>query len=100
MRGTAPNRRLDVSQGGDAMQGICERKYQDRRLRRRAMVALQRGTLAAVVLAATVVAAQAGGLWEKLFTGKGTQRTEAPGSPGSAALATVRLTVEGMVCAG
>ena len=52
------------------------------------------------VLAATVVAAQAGGLWEKLFTGQRAQRVEAPGTPGGAALATVRLTVEGMVCAG
>ncbi len=52
------------------------------------------------MLAATVVAAQAGGLLERLLTGKGTQRTEAPGSLGSAALTTVRLAVEGMVCAG
>ena len=64
------------------------------------MAALQRGAFVAVLLAATVVAAQAGGLLEQLITGKGTQRTEAPGPPGSAALATVRLTVEGMVCYG
>ena len=82
------------------MEGISEREYLDRRPRRRAMAALQGGAFAVVLLAATVVATQAGGLLEKLFTGKEPQRTEAPGPPGSAALATVRLTVEGMVCAG
>ena len=97
MKGTAPNRRLDVSQEGDAMEGISERKYPDRRPRRRAMAALQRGTFAAVVLAVTMVAALAGGLWEKLFTGQGTQRTEASGPSGGGALGTVHLHVEGMV---
>jgi hypothetical protein len=82
------------------MEGIAAREYLDRRPQRRAMTALQEGAFAVVLLAATVVAAQAGGLLEKLFTGKEPQRTEAPGSPGSAALATVRLTVEGMVCYG
>jgi ferric-dicitrate binding protein FerR (iron transport regulator) len=75
-----------------------ERKYPDRRPRRRAVAILRGEAFAAVLLAAAVVTAQAGGLLEKLFTGKGTQRTEAPGPPGSAALATVRLTVDGMVC--
>jgi len=64
------------------------------------VAALRSGAFAVVMLAATVVAAQAGGLLERLLTGKGTQRTEAPGSLGSAALTTVRLAVEGMVCAG
>ena len=82
------------------MECASERKYPDRRPQCRAVAALQRGALAAVLLAATVVSAQAGGLLEKLFTGKELQRTEAPGSPGSAALATVRLMVEGMVCYG
>jgi ferric-dicitrate binding protein FerR (iron transport regulator) len=77
-----------------------ERRDPDRRPQRRAVAALRSGAFAAVLLAAAVVTAQAGGLLEKLFTGKGTQRTEAPGPPGSAALATVRLTVDGMVCAG
>ena len=76
------------------------RRDPDRRPERRAVAILRTGALAVVVLAATVVAAQAGGLWEKLFTGQRTQRMEVPGSPGSAALATVRLTVDGMVCAG
>lgn len=76
------------------------RRDPNRRPQRRAVAILRKGALAVVLLAAAVVAAQAGGLLEKLFTGQGTQRTEAPGPPGSAALATVRLTVEGMVCAG
>jgi hypothetical protein len=76
------------------------RRDPDRRPQRRAVAILRNGALAVVVLAATVVAAQAGGLLEKLFTGKEPQRPEAPGPPGSAALATVRLTVDGMVCAG
>lgn len=82
------------------MECASEQRYSDRRPQRHAVVALRRGVLAAVLLAATVVAAQAGGLLEKLFTGKGTQHTEASGPPGSAALATVRLTVEGMICYG
>jgi len=77
-----------------------ERRDPDRWPQRRAVAALRSGAFAVVLLAATVVAAQAGGLLEKLFTGKGTQRTEAPGPPGSTALATVHLTVEGMVCYG
>ena len=82
------------------MEGISERKYPDRRPRRRAMAALQGGAFAVVMLAATVVTSQAGGLLEKLITGKGTPGPEAPAPPGSAAQATVRLTVEGMVCYG
>ena len=82
------------------MECASARRDPNRRRQRRAVAILGKGALAVVLLAATVVAAQAGGLLEKFFTGKGTQRTEAPGPPGSAALATVRLTVEGMVCAG
>lgn len=82
------------------MERASERKYSDRRPQHWTVTALQSGAFAVVLLAATVVAAQAGGLLEKLFTGKGTPRTEAPGSSASAALATVRLTVEGMVCYG
>jgi ferric-dicitrate binding protein FerR (iron transport regulator) len=82
------------------MDRISERRYLDRRAQRRVVVALQRGAMAALVLATAVAIAQAGGLPEKLFTGKGTQRTEAPGSAGNTAQATVRLTVDGMVCSG
>ena len=82
------------------MECASERRDPDRRPRRRAVAILRKGAIAAVLLAAAVVTVQAGSLLEKLFTGKGTQRTEAPGPPGSAALATVRLTVDGMVCAG
>jgi hypothetical protein len=82
------------------MEGVAAREYPDRRPRRRAVTALRGGAFVVVLLAATVVTAQAGGLFEKLFTGKGTPGTEAPRPPGSAALATVRLTVEGMVCYG
>jgi negative regulator of sigma E activity len=78
------------------MERASDQRHPNRRLRHW-RVALQSGAAAAVVLAATVVAAQAGGLWEKLFTGRDTQRTEAPGPPGSAAQATVQLRVEGMV---
>ncbi|MGH8064187.1 MAG: hypothetical protein ACRERE_02895 [Candidatus Entotheonellia bacterium] len=79
------------------MQGISERKYPDRRTRRRAVATLRKGALAGVLLAVTMVAVQAGGLWEKLFTGQGTQRTAASGPSGSGALGTVHLRVEGMV---
>lgn len=72
----------------------------DRRPQRRGVAILRKGAFAVVVLAATVATAQAGGLLEKLITGKGSQRTEVSGVPGSAVLATVRLTVEGMVCYG
>ncbi|MGH8057586.1 MAG: hypothetical protein ACREOH_10185 [Candidatus Entotheonellia bacterium] len=82
------------------MEAISAREYPDRRPQRRAMAALQGGAFVVVLLAATVIAVQAGGLLEKLLTGKERQRTEAPGHPGSAAQATVRLTVEGMVCYG
>lgn len=57
------------------------------------------GIFATLLLVATVTAAPAAGLFEKLFTSKTAPRTEAP-SQGNAALATVRLTVEGMVCYG
>ena len=82
------------------MECASEWRDPDRRPQHRAVVALQRGAFAALVLVTAVVTAQAGSLLEKLFTGKGTPGTEAPGSPGGAALATVRLTVEGMVCYG
>jgi hypothetical protein len=73
-----------------------ERAYDRRHLRHRRL-ALQCGAFTAVLVAATVLAANAGGLLERLLTGKESQRTEAPGSPGSGALATARLTIEGMV---
>lgn len=78
----------------------CASERRDRRPRHWTMTALQSGAFAVVLLAATMVAAQAGGLLERLFTGKGTQRTEAPGAPANATLATVHLTVDGMVCYG
>jgi len=53
-----------------------------------------------MLLVATVTAAQAGGLFEKLFTGREAQRADTPRPQGSAPLATVRLSVEGMVCYG
>jgi hypothetical protein len=76
------------------------RRDRDRQPRPWRTTALQSAALAVVLLAATVVAAQAGGLLERLFTGKGAQRTEAPGASAGATLATVHLTVEGMVCYG
>ena len=57
-------------------------------------------TLVTMLLVAGVTAAQAGGLFERLFTGEGQKRSEAPPSQVSAPLATVRLSVEGMVCYG
>jgi hypothetical protein len=70
----------------------------NRRRRRRAL-ALSCGVFATLLLGAAVAAAPAAGLLERLFSGKAAPRTEAP-SQGDAALATVRLTVEGMVCYG
>jgi hypothetical protein len=78
------------------MERASDQRHPNRRLRHW-RVALQSGAFAAVLLAATMVAAQAGGLWEKLFTGQGPQRTEASGSSGSDTLATAHLRVEGMV---
>lgn len=72
----------------------------DRRPLRHLATALQRGIFATILLVATVTAAQAGGLFEKLFTGKEAQRADTPQPQGSAPLATVRLSVEGMVCYG
>jgi len=58
------------------------------------------GVFAIAVLVAAVRAAQTGSLFERLFTPKEAQCAEASTSPENAALASVRLTVEGMVCYG
>lgn len=70
------------------------------RLLRLAIIVLSGGVLAAALLVVTATAAQAGGLFEKLFTGKEAQRAETPRPQGSIPLATIRLNVEGMVCYG
>ena len=61
---------------------------------------LGRGVLAILLLVATTTPGQTGGLLDWLFPGKGSQGSEAPRSEPGAALASVRLTVEGMVCYG
>lgn len=72
----------------------------DRQPQRWTGAALVRSVLAAVLLVTAVLTAQAGGLLERLFTGKETQRAEASRSQPSTTLATVCLTVEGMICYG
>lgn len=70
------------------------------RLLRLAIVILGGAVLATALVVVTATAAQTGGLLDWLFPGKGSQRSEAPLSQGTGPLATVRLTVEGMVCYG
>ncbi len=82
------------------MKRASDRVRPDRWPRRWAVTTLDGGIFAAVLLVAIVTAAQAGGLFERLFTGKDSQRSEAPRPQGSTPLATIRLNVEGMVCYG
>jgi len=71
----------------------------DRRPLRWAVTVLRGGALATVLLVAMVTTGQAG-LLDWLLPGKGAPRPQAPRSATSAPVATVRLTVEGMVCYG
>lgn len=73
--------------------------HTDRRPLRWAVTVRRSGALATVLLVTMVTAGQAG-LFDWLLPGKGAQRPEAPRSSTSAPVATVRLTVEGMVCYG
>ena len=70
------------------------------RLLRLAIIVLGGGVLSTALLVVTATAAQTGGLLDRLFPGKGSQRSEGPPSQGTGPLATIRLTVEGMVCYG
>lgn len=81
------------------MRGAFDTAQTDRRPQRWAATVLGGGVLATVLLVAMVTAGQAG-LFDWLLPGKGAQRPQAPPSPTSASVATVRLTVEGMVCYG
>jgi hypothetical protein len=63
-------------------------------------MALVSGVVVTVLLVATMTTGQAGGLSDWLLPGKGSQPAQAPQSPADAALASVRLRVDGMVCYG
>lgn len=82
------------------MRHASRRAHPDRRSRHWAVTILGRGVLATVLLVATAVDGQAGGLFDRLFAGKEPQRSEASPSQGNVPLATVHLRVEGMVCYG
>jgi hypothetical protein len=58
------------------------------------------GMMIATLLVAFGVVRPTGGLWDQLRMGREFPRVEAAPSQANAALATVRLAVEGMVCYG
>lgn len=70
------------------------------RPRRRGTPALVAFILMTGLLVVAVPSGQAGGLSDWLFPGKGSPPAEAPQPPVNASLATICLTVEGMVCYG
>jgi len=82
------------------MRRTCCRASTDYQPRRWPAAVLGGGVMAVVLLVATVVGGEAGGLFDWLFTGKRTQGSQAPQPQGSTPLASVLLRVEGMVCYG
>jgi hypothetical protein len=71
-----------------------------KRARQWTVIGLGGGILTAVLLVAFGAVRPAGGLWDQYLIGQRPQQAEAAPSQAHAPLATVRLTVEGMVCYG